>query len=689
MAHSELSTMWAIGTDTGGTFTDLVALSSGGEVRVLKAASTPPAFHVGVMNALRNAGIPAEAVRSFHHGTTIATNSLLTRNGARTALITTEGFRDGLELREGARGDLYDVNWDPPPPLIPRFDRLGVRERLDATGQVVVPLDDESLAAAAATLQARGVEAVAVCFLHAYANDAHEQRTRECLAEALPGAYVSISSEILPEPPEFPRLATTVANAYVGPVLRRYFGELETAVRAFGCDSGIMVMHSGGGIMTPTNARRVPIRTATSGPAAGVIAAAEVVKATDRRHAVSLDMGGTSTDIATIRDGEPGRAPGQVIEWGLPIGLPCIDLITIGAGGGSLAWIDSAGAPHVGPQSAGAVPGPACYGRGGTRPTTTDANLVLGRLRPDSLLGGEMTLEPSFAWDAIDRHYARPLGIDVVAAAQGILEIATDHMAHGIQRMTIQRGLDPRDFTLVAFGGAGPMHAFEIARQLELTDVVIPIYPGVMSALGLVSVDARHDLLRTYIAREGLISPRELEHLFTEMESEGRELLAAEGFAPHQMRFMRQIDFRYEMQVRGVTLPLQEEPLNDQALSALVVRFHDEYEREFKFAVRSLPVETRNLRVTAIGTVDKFRFPSIPTSATTDLHAAAVAEADVYFSDSNGFTPTTFYDRTLLYPGFVIEGPAVIEEYGATTVIPPLATAQVDDIGMLVLRPKR
>ncbi len=674
---------WSVGTDTGGTFTDLVAVDEEGRVRVAKTPSTPPDFERGVVDALATAGLDPGEIRALYHGTTVTTNALLERRGARTGLLATEGFRDTLQIRDGSREEFYKVNWDPPRPLVDRPDRIGITERVDVAGTVLKALDEDQVRAAAKRLARKGVEAVAIVFLHSYANDAHEQRAREILEEELPDVFHCASADVLPEPPEFERTSTTVANAYVGPVLKRYVAKLEEAVRGLGYEGSVLIMHSGGGNMTPANALTVPIRTATSGPAAGVMAAAAIARTTGHAHAVSLDMGGTSADIATIHDGQPRMTVEQTIEWGMPIGFPSVDLIAIGAGGGSIAGIDDAGAPHVGPRSAGSQPGPACYGRGGTEPTVCDANVVLGRLRARSLLGGEMELDLELARKAVG-NFAHALGIGVEEAALGIVRIANEHMANGIRRATIKRGLDPREFSLIAFGGAGPMHAAEIASELQVPEVVIPPHPGATSALGLVAVDARHDLLRSLIANQADLDPGAVDALFAELEDDGRELLAREGFAPEEMVLQRSLDVRYAGQVRALTLPIEAGEFDADALARMIDQFHDGYRAEFKFAVPELPIETRSVRVSAVGIAAK---PNFDRAEATDRDgpAASTAEQEVAFAGSADRTAAV-YDRATLTVGDRLDGPAIIEQYDSTTVVPPGALLEVDAALNLIIR---
>jgi N-methylhydantoinase A len=674
--------MWNLGTDTGGTFTDLVAMDDDGNITVAKTPSTPPNFEQGVVDAVTQVGVDRSDIRVLHHGTTVTTNALLTRSGARTGLLATEGFRDALEIRNGSRAEYFKINWDPPAPLVPRHDRLTVLERTGADGTIVTPLDEDAVRAAGRMFAKRGITAIAVCFMHSYANPAHERRAAELLREVHPDAYVCASADILPEPPEFPRTSTTVANAYVGPVLEQYMARLESAVRALGYDGSIRVMHSGGGNMTPAGALRLPIRTATSGPAAGVMAAALIANGAGRPNVVSLDVGGTSADIATVLEGRPTITVEQTIEWGMPVGFPAVDLITIGAGGGSIAWIDDAGAPHVGPRSAGADPGPACYGRGGEEPTTTDANLVLGRVRETSLLGGGMTMDTELAREAIRTRFAERLGLGLEEAAEGIIRIANEHMAAGIRRMTIQRGLDPREFALVAFGGAGPMFAAEIAAVLEIPEVIVPAHPGTTSALGLLAVDTRHDLVRSFTHPYEAIDPAEVERLFNEMEAEARELLEAEGFTADATHVRRVMDVRYVGQDRALSLELSDAAFDADAKTGTGTVFHELYDREFKYSVPELPIESKALRLRAVGTTLKPELPHLELVG-GDAADAIVATTDVWLDGRWHSTP--FYARDRLAPGMMFEGPAVVEQYDSTTVVPPGVGVSVDRVGNLLL----
>jgi N-methylhydantoinase A len=675
---------WSIGTDTGGTFTDLIALSDEGEIIVGKTPSTPPDFEEGVVNAVRQVGINPADVRLFYHGTTVSTNALLTRTGSPTALIATKGFRDVLEVRDGMREELYAINWNPPPPLVPRHDRLEVLERVAYDGSVVTELDEVSVRECARLIGKRGHEAVAVCLMHAYANGAHEQRIKDILAEELPGVYVSISSEIMPEPPEYERTTTTVANAYVGPVLSRYMSKLGNAVRSEGIGGAVLIMHSGGGTMTPDSAIRYAIRTATSGPAGGVLAAEAIARTIGRQNVVSLDIGGTSADIATIEDGKPRLTNEQTPEWGLPLRFPAIDVVAIGAGGGSIAWIDDVGVPHTGPQSAGARPGPACYDHGGTEPTTTDANLYLGRLRPDHFLGGLIPLRRDLAEKAIKEKFADPLGLSVADAAEGILRIANENMANAIRKQTVHRGLDPRDFSLMAFGGAGPLFVVDVAKELLMREVIVPVSPGATSALGLLFADARHDFVRSLISPTNAFDHATAERYFKDMEAQALEILHEEGFAEDAMEIRRVVDLRYISQSRTLAITLEGGEVNDAALAKATAAFHAAYEKEFRYALEDFPVESRSLRVVAIGKTPK---PAFRAETRTGTAADALtAEEDAYFSAAGGWVKTRYYDRAKLLPGAIVEGPAIVEQFDSTTVVPPGARLEVEPYGNFIIR---
>lgn len=674
--------VWRVSTDTGGTFTDLVAINEQGELRVAKVPSTPPDFEIGVVNALKEVGLPIDASKVLYHGTTVTTNALLTRNGAKTAFITTRGFRDVLEIRNGNRADVFDVMWDQPTPLVRRANRLEVEERINYAGNVLIELNEDGVRDIAQKLRKRGIEAVAISLLHSYVNPEHELRVAEILREELPDIYMSVSAEIMAEPPEFERASTVVANAFVGPILQRYVDKLSGSLRDAGHSGEVLIMHSGGGMMSAKAAVEVPARTAVSGPSGGAVAAAAYGSAIGRDKIVSFDMGGTSADLATIQNGEPRLTQQHLVEWGLPIGFPAVDIVAIGAGGGSIAWIDEGGAPRSGPQSAGSVPGPACYGRGGTEPTNTDANLILGRLAGEAMIGGRMELDAELARSAIESRIAKPLGLGVEEAALGILRIANENMANAIRKLTVERGLDPREFSLMAFGGGGAMHAVELAKELSMREVIVPLIPGATSALGILFVDNVHNAGRAYLVSRADMSVDEVESLYRELEEDLLNTLRAEGFPDDRIQIRREMEMRYEGQVRALTVPINAREITDEVLDEAVRTFNEMYEAEFKYAMADAPVEAKSVQVVGIGITDKPRIA--PDERQGSVEDAITGTRDVCF-DSNGFVETTLYDREKLFAGARFSGPAIVQQYDTTTIVPPGANVEVDEYRNLVI----
>lgn len=677
--------MKIVGVDIGGTFTDLVAVEDTGALLVEKVPSTPPDFETGIRSAFEEAKLPGAEVGVLFHGTTVTTNTVITKTGAKTGLLTTEGFRDLLELRRGNRGVLYDLMWDPPPPLVPRRNRLTVSERVDYAGNVVVALDPEEARHKIQILKKRGVEALAVCFLNGFMNSQHETQVKEIIAEEFPEAYVSIASDVLPQPPEFERTSTVVANAYVGPSSSRYLSRVAGALREVGYDGDVLIMHSGGGLLTTESASEVPVRLAQSGPAAGVIAAAAIGKAIGRKDLISFDMGGTSADIAVIFDGQPRITPEFDVEWGVPVLFPTIDMVTIGAGGGSIAWLDSAGYPKSGPQSAGAIPGPVCYGQGGTEPTNTDANVALGRLNPSTFLGGRMSIDADLAREAIRTKIGEPLGLDVEKAAAGILKISNNNMSAALRLVTIQRGYDPREMSLIAFGGAGGLHCAELAQELEIPEVIVPPLPGIVSALGLLFADLRHDLSHAYVAEEKSVDFSAAGALFEGMETEARRRLEREVKPGSSIELSRSIDFRYLGQVRTINMGLGGGAFDRSSLEKAVAQFHEEHEREFGYARQGFPVETAVVRVSGRGETTKVSLEALAKAIQTETGEPVKGTRETYF-DGHGYVETTIYERGRLGPGLEVRGPAILEEMDSTILVPPGAYGVIDDLRNLIIR---
>lgn len=671
---------WIVGCDTGGTFTDLVALSDEGEFRVAKVPSTPPRFDRAVLEGVRELGIPVADITRLFHGTTVTTNAVITKRGARSALVTTRGFRDILEIRRANREELYDITWDPPPPLIPRRHRLEVTERVDFAGNIVTALDEDSVLAVARQIRARGLESVAVCLINAFTNPAHEQRVRELLLEEIPDLSVSLSTDILPEPPEFERTATTVANAYTAPILAQYMERLSESLAEQGYGEDIvLVMHNGGGTMTTDYAKGHAVKTLNSGPAAGVMAGAAIAGAAGRRDAVCLDMGGTTCDFAVVHDGTPQLTTSFDLEWGMPIRFPSIDVISIGAGGGSIGWLDQAGKPRNGPQSAGADPGPACYGKGGEQPTNTDAHLVLGRVSNDQFLEGRMALDRELAERAITNELSTPLGLTLEEAAEGMLRIANANMVAAIRLITVERGFDPREFSLIAFGGAGPLHAVDIARELDMAEVIVPAYPGVTSALGLLFVDPLDDFSWAYVKRQDELDIDELIALFEDIAARVLDNLERQGVAREGIALERGIDLRYVGQLHSITVPLEE--LTDDGFTRAVAAFHEEHMRQYRYAHADKPVEISTLRVVARGQRAK---PDLLATRYRESQNGGPHRRRVHFAQE-GWLETPVFQRGALRTGERLSGPCVIEGIDATVVLPPGTSGAVRDTGDLVI----
>lgn len=515
------------GVDVGGTFTDLVAVDTEtGALTVTKVSSVPSAPDRGVVNAVTTSGIALEQIERFAHGTTTSTNAAIERNGARVGLLTTAGFEDVVEIQRIDRAHKYDLQWDKPVHLVPRHQRVGVAERVDAHGRVAVPLDEVSVVTGIELLRERGVEVIAVCLLFSFLNSDHERRVRELIQEHWPEVTVSISSDVMNQAREYERTSTVILDAYVKPKMSAYVRQLEGALSALGISAELTVMSSAGGALTVEDCTERPVNTLMSGPAAGVVAARHFGLKSGAPNLITVDMGGTSSDVALMRDGAPTLTTDYEIEWGIPVGVPMIDIRTVGAGGGSLARFDEGGRLKVGPQSAGADPGPACYGRGNTHPTVTDANLVLGLLNADYYAGGTVSLDREAAVAAIRTHVAEPLGLSVEDAAQGIIDVANNNMANLIRIVTVQQGHDPRDFALLPFGGGGPVHATALARALNIERVVIPPSPGVLSAVGLLLAPPRYDFVQSYLRPLDGLDTTELEALLGELEGRGHALLA-------------------------------------------------------------------------------------------------------------------------------------------------------------------
>lgn len=648
-----------VAVDVGGTFTDVVRLEPDtGEFRFEKVPTTPEAPTRGVLDAFDRAGAAPPEVATFNHGTTLGLNSLLTRTGARTAVVGTRGFRDVYLLGRTDRRVMYDIRYRKPPALVERRDTFEVTERAYFDGSVAVPLDEEDARRVAEEIAAGGYQAVAVTFLHSYANPAHERRMREILLERVPGIEVTVSHELLREYREYERTSTAVLDAYIKPVVRGYLRSLDASLAERGFAGRFLMSRSGGGAMTAEAAREQPVNLILSGPAGGVVGAAGFARLVGRPNLITLDMGGTSLDASLVLDHEPVVHQGAEFE-GLPISTPSLYIHTIGSGGGSLVYVDEAGALQVGPQSAGAVPGPVAYGGGGTVPTFTDAALVVGYLGADTPLGGTLTLDRAAAEAAMEP-LARDLGMPVTALARGVLRIANTKIVGAVRAITVELGHDPADFSLLSFGGAGGLVAVDVARELGVPEVVVPPGQGAFSALGMLMADVRHDLSRTLVGPLADLDHETAGGAFAEMEAEAGELLAAEGFAPAARRYERTVDVRYTGQEHSVTVPFPGDAGAGTA-KAIEAEFTRLHERRYGHVMDDDPVEITTLRVQATGVVDKPTLPTLPER--TDGALRPRGHRDVDGADY------ALYAREDLYAGDRIDGPAVLTEHTATTVL--------------------
>jgi N-methylhydantoinase A len=674
--------MLKIGIDVGGTFTDLVAVDDTGRSMLAKVASTPEDPSIGVMAGLARLAelqhlSPAQLLAQTErivHGTTVATNALLEHKGAKVGLLTTEGHRDVIEMREGLKEDRYNLRMPPPEQLVPRALRLGVTERMRADGTIETPLDRASLATAIAALKRAGVEAVAVCYLHAYRDARHERETAAALAQTMPDAYVSLSSDVFPQIKEFDRVSTTVVNAYVGPALSRYLRRLEQRLVEAGYHGPILIIQSHGGVAPIAESARLAAGGVLSGPAGGVAGSRYATQLLGSDNLIPFDMGGTSTDICLIVDGEPALVSGRGIG-GHRLALNSLDIVSLGAGGGSIGRVDTGGILHVGPQSAGAIPGPACYGRGGSEATVTDANLILGYLDPAHFLGGSAKLHARAAEAALDR-LAAALRVDRIAAAEGVHRVVNTNMAEGIRLVSVRRGVDPRRFALLSFGGAAGLHVTDVARQLDLTRVVVPRVAAVLSAWGMLATDLRFEVSRTHIGDTAQLDGAGLKRLFAEMEQEGLSRLRASFDGP--VRMHRSVEMRYGEQIFEITVPLDDIDWDaDDPLPQIVERFHDRHEELYTYALREQGAVLVNARAAVIGVLPGV--PQEPVRADRG-QSAPRAERRVWLRE---WTSVPVFEFDELSPSQAIAGPAIVESAMTTVLLRPGNSATVTPHGWL------
>lgn len=675
---------YQIGIDVGGTFTDFVATDEQGRFVSGKTPTTPQEEASGILNAVTaiaesydlNTRDLLGRTDVFVLGTTVVTNTMLEYSGANTGMITTKGFRDIIELRRGYKESLFDIRLPAPYAIVPRQKRLGVSERINHAGEVVVPLDQNEVREAVRKLKKLGVEAIAVCLMFSFKNDAHERRVREIIQEEYPGVFVSLSSEVLPQVREFERFSTTMINAYVSPKLRRYLRNLEGRLKENGFTGHLFIMLSNGGMMDVDFCSERGVELIQSGPSGGVVAAVSISGLSGHKDIIAVDMGGTSYDVCLVKEGQPDIG---VESWVSRhrVAIPMIDIHSIGAGGGSVAWIDEGGALRVGPKSAGAMPGPACYGRGGTEPTVTDANIVLGYLNAGFFAGGKMKLDPEAGERAIRARIAEPLGLSVEEAASGIYRIVNSAMTNAIRYVSIARGRDPRDFALMAFGGAGPVHTGMQAKDLGIKSILVPRNAGVFCALGALISNFKISKVQSFISRSGAVDLEKLNDTFAAMEGQAEHLLGDTARVVETVT-QRYVDMRYVGQTHEVTVPIRSRTkrVTDLNLATTIQDFHNLHEQLYSFKRPDQPVELLSLRSDLIGVRETVKFRSTPFESEDASHAERERRR-VYF-EGEGFIETKVYDGRKVRPGNLIAGPAVVEEPETTIVIYPGQEAMLD-----------
>ncbi len=687
-----------IGVDIGGTFTDIVFLGADGRVLARKIASTPDDYSRAVLNGISSGveelGITADMVSEVSHGFTVATNAIIEQKGAKTALITTEGFRDVLEFRRNRTPRLYDLYYEKSPPLVKRQWRLEVGERLNFQGEVLRPLDKDDVDKAVQYVLDSGIESVAVSLLHSYANPEHEQYIAQVMKDRAPGVILTLSSELLPEMKEYERTSTTVINSYVRPVVERYLTLLTDGLTQMGLTVPLTVMQSNGGLATSDIAKERPVYCIESGPAAGVVGAYHLGKRLGMANLMTLDMGGTTAKASIIEDGEMLQAPEYEVGGGVSVGhrllrgsghilrVPAIDLAEVGAGGGSIATVDRSGSLRVGPQSSGADPGPACYRLGGQEATVTDADVLLGYLNPEHLLAGDFKIDAELARKAINDNVAGPLNLSDVEAAHGIHILVNSNMGRALRAVSSERGRDPRRFDLICFGGGGPVHAVGLAEMLDISSVVVPPFPGVFSSFGLLVADVEHHFVQTYFKLFDQIDITALAKMLNNLWEEGRRQLRLEGFDEDHHEVFTQMDMKYEGQVSDLTVPVPPGPITPQTLAAVMKNFDREHEQSFGYSSSDVSYQLVNVRVIARGLSEEARMPE-----RLELPAAiggSLADRRVYFGPNRGWSDTPVVSRAGL-AGNSAQGPLIIEEYDSTTVVPPGWSASVDQSSNIIL----
>ncbi|RLQ94829.1 hydantoinase/oxoprolinase family protein [Falsibacillus albus] len=674
-----------VATDIGGTFTDLVYVDGNGEIGVAKSHTTPPRFEQGVMDVIEKSGIDPSAIQTFIHGTTVIINALTERKGVKTGLITTKGFRDVLEIARGNRPDLFNVRYQKPVPFVERYLRHEVEERLNYKGEVLTELNMEQVKEVVSIFKKEKVEAIAVSYLHSYINPRHEIETVELIKELWPEIAVTASHEVTKEWREYERTNTTVLNSYVKPIAASYVNRLQSKLSEGKAYSHNYIMQSNGGTTTFDSAKETPINMVESGPVAGIYGAAVLGELLGEENIIAFDIGGTTAKCSLINNGEVKVSTDYFIEKdernaGYPIKVPVVDIVEIGNGGGSIAWIDEAGSLKVGPQSAGALPGPVAYGLGGTEPTTTDANLITGRLSPDNF---DYNVNLDLVKDAIKKKVSDQYDLTVEEGALGIIRIANSNMLNALKLISVRKGHNPRDFVLVAFGGGGSMHALALAKDLGVKKVIVPVASSVFSAWGMLMTDLRHDYIQTFIKRLMNVDIAELNNEWRTLETNAYEQFDNEGLEEGKVLFTRFADMRYLGQEHAVKVPVPNGEWTEESITEITERFHQLHEKNFTFKLEETPVEIVNLHLTSFGQVKKPELKKLV--GLTGSIEEAIKEARLVYYENEGWLTTKIYKRSLLPPGVQLEGPAIIEEPSASTVIYPDQTLTVDEYGNLLI----
>jgi len=674
-----------VATDIGGTFTDLVYLDQNGKIGHAKSDTTPPHFEKGVLDVLEKSGVSYEEVESFIHGSTVIINALTERKGVKTGLITTKGFRDVLEIARGNRPDLFNIRYQKPVPFVPRYLRMEIDERINYKGEVISALSSENMKVAVEQLRKEGVEAIAVSFLHAYANPEHEKAAVAIIREIWPEVAVTASHEVTKEWREYERTSTAVLNSYVKPIAATYIDKLDKQLNGIGMRANQYIMQSNSGTTTFAQAKDTPIHMVESGPVAGIFGAAILGKMLGEENIIAFDIGGTTAKCSLVESGEVKVTTDYKIDHdernaGYPIKVPVVDIVEIGNGGGSIAWIDEAGSMKVGPQSAGAMPGPVAYGRGGVNPTTTDANLVTGRLSPKNF---QNDVDMLAVRSAIQEKLSKHLDVSVEEASLGIIRIANSNMLNALKLVSVRKGYDPREFSLVAFGGGGPMHALALARELGVKKVIIPVASSVFSAWGMLMTDLRHDTIQTFIRRMNELHLDDWNNQWISMEEEARGQYEQEGIEAEKVVFARFVDMRYVGQEHTVKVPVPSGVLDQNQAEEVIRRFHFLHEQHYSYQLANAPTEIVNLHLTALGAVQKPEIAKLTRTGNDTQKPLKEVRPVLY--EGFGWLDTKVYDREELSAGSVIQGPAIVEESSSSTVMYPGQTLTVDEYGNLII----